>query len=363
MQTAGNAPLGSVANVCTQCPAGGSSAAAAFSTTARSTCSGSTNGYTYSAGSVAPTGCAAGYHESADDTCAPCSAVPQSCVLKSPRVPLFGYYTSADMGFSVQITNWAADFAWAAMATSDSSTRHRVPVTVSSTGLVTVSNLAHATNASVTVTATKGGFSVGSATRSYRSLQGPGSYQSYNTYAPPAVAAALPAEVAASVLATYTATVEVSLSLAGLTLASFRKPAVQSAVRQGLARSYGVAKNRVTLGAGTAARRSLAARRLAGGVSFTVSIAVLPAQQEALQATVSATSVTILVNTLRAEMVAAGQASQMGAGFGVAPAGFALVIAPTAAPTNATAVKAAASQCSVAVAAVLVALAMHASSA
>ena len=88
--------------------------------------------------------------------------------------------------------------------------------------------MAHATASVATITTAKAGFLAGSAaSASTESLNDPGSYQSYHSYAPPTVAAALPAEVAASVLATYTATVEVTMSLSGLTKTNFEKPAVQ----------------------------------------------------------------------------------------------------------------------------------------
>jgi hypothetical protein len=148
------------------------------------------------------------------------------------------------------------------------------------------------------------------------------------------------------------------MSLSGLTKTNFEKPAVQSAIKKGLARSYGVAKSQVTFTNIVAARRlATRTRRLAGGVSFTVVIAVLPAQKASLQAAVAATSTTTLVSTLRAEMVSAGQASNMGAGFGATPV--LVTAAPTLAPV--VVVKGAASQCSLTVAAVLVALGVHAS--
>jgi len=337
------------------CPNGGTSPKSTWAVAAadRSTCSGTMDGYTYSAGSITRTGCATNYHESAAGTCMPCDATAQTCLLRSARTPAFGAYTRTIRGFEVQISNYQAGFTWACTATGGS-------CSVTATGLARVTGVAHATASVATITTAKAGFLAGSAaSASTESLNDPGSYQSYHSYAPPTVAAALPAEVAASVLATYTATVEVTMSLSGLTKTNFEKPAVQIAIKKGLARSYGVAKNQVTFTNVVAARRlATRTRRLAGGVSFTVVVAVLPAQKAALQATVAATSTTTLVSTLRAEMVSAGQASNMDAGFGATPV--LVTAAPTAAPT-AAAVTDAASQCSLTVAAVLVALAMHSS--
>ena len=71
--------------------------------------------------------------------------------------------------------------------------------------------------------------------------------------------------------------------------------------------------------------------------------------------TIAATPTATLVNTLKAEMVSAGQASKISSTFGATQT---LVAEPTTAPV--VAVTGAASQCSLTVAAVLVALAMHA---
>jgi len=346
VQTATSQAVGTTAgttDTCTKCPAGSTAAKSKFESTQslRSRCTGATNGYTYSAGSIAATGCATNYVQTAASTCMPCDATAQTCLLRSSKVPTFGAYTRTIRGFEVQISNYQAGFTWACTATGGS-------CSVTATGLARVTGVAHATASVATITTAKAGFLAGSAaSASTESLNDPG----------PALPTR-PTDVAASVLATYTATVEVTMSLSGLTKTNFEKPAVQSAIKKGLARSYGVAKSQVTFTNIVAARRlATRTRRLAGGVSFTVVIAVLPAQKASLQAAVAATSTTTLVSTLRAEMVSAGQASNMDAGFGATPV--LVTAAPTLAPV--VVVKGAASQCSLTVAAVLVALGVHAS--
>jgi hypothetical protein len=349
--TAASGTTAAIANTCTACPASGTAASARWSvaTADRSTCTGATNGYTYSPGSVTATGCATGYYESAAGVCTLCDATARSCLLRSAKVPTFGTPTRLVQGFSVQITNFDATYTWAGTATASGT------VSISSTGLVTVTGVAHTTASVATITATKKGFVTGSAaTASTTSLNDPGSYQSYHSYTPPTVAAALPADATTTALATYTAEVKVQMTLAGMSKTDFETTAVQTALKKGFARSYGVAQNQISFTNIVSARR-LAARRLAGGVSFTVVVKVAPSAKAALRSTIAATPTATLVNTLKAEMVSAGQASKISSTFGATQT---LVAEPTTAPV--VAVTGAASQCSLTVAAVLVALAMHA---
>merc|ERR1712072_1064033 len=329
--TAACGTTAAIANTCTACPASGTAASARWSvaTADRSACTGATNGYTYSPGSVTATGCATGYYESAAGVCTLCDATARSCLLRSAKVPTFGTPTRLVQGFSVQITNFDATYTWAGVA--------------------------HTTASVATITATKKGFVTGSAaTASTTSLNDPGSYQSYHSYTPPTVAAALPADATTTALATYTAEVKVQMTLAGMSKTDFETTAVQTALKKGFARSYGVAQNQISFTNIVSARR-LAARRLAGGVSFTVVVQVAPSAKAALRSTIAATPTATLVNTLKAEMVSAGQASKISSTFGATQT---LVAEPTTAPV--VAVTGAASQCSLTVAAVLVALAMHA---
>merc|ERR1711881_269026 len=214
--------------------------------------------YTAASGTTAA-GCATGYYESAAGVCTLCDATARSCLLRSAKVATFGTPTRLVQGFSVQITNFDATYTWAGTATASGT------VSISSTGLVTVTGVAHTTASVATITATKKGFVTGSAaTASTTSLNDPGSYQSYHSYTPPTVAAALPADATTTALATYTAEVKVQMTLAGMSKTDFETTAVQTALKKGFARSYGVAQNQISFTNVVSARR-LAARRLADG--------------------------------------------------------------------------------------------------
>ena len=63
----------------------------------------------------------------------------------SPLIPEFGIPVSTANGFTVQITNYSGAFSWSGTATNS------VLVAISSTGLVTVTNLAAGTNSIVTI--------------------------------------------------------------------------------------------------------------------------------------------------------------------------------------------------------------------
>ena len=75
----------------------------------------------------------------------------------SPLTPAFGSPTSRSGGFTVQINNYDGAFGWGASSTAGS-------VSISSSGLVTVTGLSSGASASVTVTTSRPGYSSGSNT-------------------------------------------------------------------------------------------------------------------------------------------------------------------------------------------------------
>ena len=88
-----------------------------------------------------------------------------SISLTEPLVPTFGTYTRTADGFTVQISNYDSNFTWAGTATAGGS------VSISGTGLATISGVAPGTNSVATITTTRVSFDAGSAaTASTQSL-------------------------------------------------------------------------------------------------------------------------------------------------------------------------------------------------
>ena len=79
-----------------------------------------------------------------------------SVYLTQPLTPAFGTYTRTANGFTVQITNYDAAFTWAGTATASGT------VSISGSGLVTVSGVAAGTNSVATVNTTRIGYAAGS---------------------------------------------------------------------------------------------------------------------------------------------------------------------------------------------------------
>jgi len=89
-----------------------------------------------------------------------------SIYVTEPLNPAFGTYTRTANGFTVQITNYDPAFSWAGTATAGGS------VSISGSGLVTVSGVASGTNSIATITTTRDGYDGGTAvTASTQSLQ------------------------------------------------------------------------------------------------------------------------------------------------------------------------------------------------
>ncbi len=84
-------------------------------------------------------------------------ASPAPAPLNAARTPVFGTPTPAATGFTVQISNYDAQWTWGASATNGGS------AAVSTTGLVTVTGVAPGTSSQVTVTTTRNGYVDGSA--------------------------------------------------------------------------------------------------------------------------------------------------------------------------------------------------------
>ena len=88
-----------------------------------------------------------------------------SISLTEPLVPTFGTYTRTADGFTVQISNYDSNFTWAGTATAGGS------VSISGTGLATISGVAPGTNSVATITTTRVSYDAGSAaTASTQSL-------------------------------------------------------------------------------------------------------------------------------------------------------------------------------------------------
>jgi hypothetical protein len=75
----------------------------------------------------------------------------------APLTPTFSTYTRTANGFTVQITNYDANFTWAGTATASGS------VSISGTGLATITGVAPNTASVATITTTRVGYSGGSA--------------------------------------------------------------------------------------------------------------------------------------------------------------------------------------------------------
>jgi hypothetical protein len=80
--------------------------------------------------------------------------------------PTFGTATQTSNGFTVQISNYNAAYTWSGTATSSGS------VSISDTGLVTVTGVAPLTSSTATITATRTGYSNGTATVTATSTTG-----------------------------------------------------------------------------------------------------------------------------------------------------------------------------------------------
>jgi hypothetical protein len=80
--------------------------------------------------------------------------------------PTFGTATQTSNGFTVQISNFNAAYTWSGTATSSGS------VSISDTGLVTVTGVAPLTSSTATITATRTGYSNGTATVTATSTTG-----------------------------------------------------------------------------------------------------------------------------------------------------------------------------------------------
>jgi hypothetical protein len=88
-----------------------------------------------------------------------------SISLTEPLVPTFGTYTRTANGFTVQISNYDSNFTWAGTATAGGT------VSISGTGLATISGVAPGTNSVATITTTRVSYDAGSAaTASTQSL-------------------------------------------------------------------------------------------------------------------------------------------------------------------------------------------------
>ena len=90
-----------------------------------------------------------------------CGDIIDSC---PGLVPTFGSTTATSDGFTVQISNYNAAYTWAGTATSSGT------VAINSTGLVTVTGVAAATSSTATITTSRVGYDVGSATVTATSL-------------------------------------------------------------------------------------------------------------------------------------------------------------------------------------------------
>lgn len=95
-----------------------------------------------------------------NSTGATASATPTGPAL----TPTFGSTTATTTGFTVQISNYSASYTWAGTATANGI------VSISGTGLVTVTGVAGNTASTATITTTRTGYTGGSATVSATSL-------------------------------------------------------------------------------------------------------------------------------------------------------------------------------------------------
>ena len=93
------------------------------------------------------------------------SATVTATSLLAALTPTFGATTSTANGFTVQISNYSPSYTWVGYIASASGT-----VAISSTGLVTVTNVAPGTSSTATITTTRTGYASGSATVTATSL-------------------------------------------------------------------------------------------------------------------------------------------------------------------------------------------------
>jgi hypothetical protein len=80
-----------------------------------------------------------------------------AAVVNAANTPTFGTPTATDDGFTVQISNYDANFTYGGTATAGGT------VAISNTGLVTVSGVAANTSSTATITTTQAGYANGSA--------------------------------------------------------------------------------------------------------------------------------------------------------------------------------------------------------
>jgi hypothetical protein len=113
-------------------------------------------------------------------------------------------------------------------------------VSISVTGLVTVTGVATGTESTVTVTTAQTGYAGGSAASTHSAAAAPALATAAPTAAPtePLLEPAVPN---ATEVSTYTSSVTLpAVALTGLTLTQFQQPAVQLSVRKGFAREFQV---------------------------------------------------------------------------------------------------------------------------
>lgn len=106
------------------------------------------------------------------------SSTSSTSALNAALTPAFGTYTQTASGFTVQITNYSSSYTWGRSATNGAS------VSISNSGLVTVSGLAAGASSVATITTTRSGYVGGSAaTVSTAALLG-ALTPSFGTYTP-----------------------------------------------------------------------------------------------------------------------------------------------------------------------------------
>ena len=94
------------------------------------------------------------------------STIVSATPLAAPRTPTFGIPTATADGFTVQISNYNADFTWAGTATAGGS------VAINGSGLVTVTGVAVETSSTATITTARLGYRGGTAPVTAISLPG-----------------------------------------------------------------------------------------------------------------------------------------------------------------------------------------------
>ena len=125
-------------------------------------------------GLVTVTGAAPGTESRVTITATKTNYVPGSghTTVKSingaPKTVTFSDITRTVGGFTRQIVGYSGDYQWAATATNTSD-----PVTVSGTGLVTVTGLGDGVDSDVRLTANRQGYDEGVSTTSGRSFEAP----------------------------------------------------------------------------------------------------------------------------------------------------------------------------------------------